>query len=91
VEKLPNIKSAKKRVQIEKRNNLRNRMVKSELKTLVKNYEVLIDEKNTEKAQESFREVSGALDSAVLKGVVHKNYAARKKSAFSKKLNAIMQ
>ena len=88
---MPNIKSAKKRVQIEKRNNLRNRMVKSELKTLVKNYEVLIDEKNTEKAQESFREVSGALDSAVLKGVVHKNYAARKKSAFSKKLNAIMQ
>jgi len=86
---LPNIKSAKKRVLIEKRNSLRNRQVKSELKTMLKKYSVLITEKNVEEAQKSYPEVSSALDSAVLKGIIPKNYAARKKSALSKQLNAL--
>ena len=86
---MPNIKSAKKRVLVEKRNNLRNRKVKSELKTMFKKFDSLIDEKNVETTQSFFREISSALDSAVLKGIVHKNYAARKKSALSKQLKKI--
>ena len=86
---MPNIKSAKKRVLIEKRNSLRNRQVKSELKTMLKSYSSLIAEKNVKEAQKSYPVVSSALDGAVLKGIIHKNYAARKKSALSKQLNAI--
>ncbi len=86
---MPNIKSAKKRVLVEKRNSLRNRAVKSEIKTSIKKFDGIIAEGNKEQAQEFYREISGTLDSAVLKGIIPKNYAARKKSAFSKKVNKL--
>jgi len=88
---LPNIKSAKKRVKVEARNNLRNRKVKSEIKTIVKKFDAAIAEKNADAASEIYREVSGVFDKAVLKGIIHKNMAARRKSSLSKKLNAIAQ
>ena len=88
---MPNIKSAKKRVKVEARNNLRNRKVKSEIKTIVKKFDAAIAEKNADAASEIYREVSGVFDKAVLKGIIHKNMAARRKSSLSKKLNAIAQ
>lgn len=88
---MPNIKSAKKRVKVEKRNNLRNRKVKSEIKTIVKKFEAAVDEKNVDVAKKVYHEVNSVLDKAVFKGIVHKNLAARKKSNLSKKLNAITQ
>jgi len=88
---LPNIKSAKKRVKVEKRNNLRNRKVKSEIKTLAKKFDAIIDEKDVDAAKELFRVISGDFDKAVLKGIVHKNLASRRKSALAKKLNSIAQ
>jgi len=86
---LPNIKSAKKRVKVEKRNNLRNRSIKSEIKTAIKNFEAVIAEKKADEGAKLLREASGIIDKAVLKGTVHKNYAGRKKSALAKKLNTI--
>ena len=81
VNTMPNIKSAMKRVKVSKKKNLRNRMIKSGVKTAVKKYEADV---NAEKLSGAF----AALDKAVSKGVIHKNVANRKKARLSKKLAA---
>ena len=78
---MPNIKSAKKRVQVSKLQNERNRMIKAGLKTSVKKFEAALTE-------EAYRAAVKTLDQAVAKGVVHKNTAARRKSQMAKKMNA---
>ena len=79
---MPNIKSAKKRVQVSKLQNERNRMIKTGLKTSVKKFEAALTE-------EAYRAAVKTLDQAVAKGVVHKNTAAHRKSAYTLKLNAM--
>lgn len=76
---MPNIKSAIKRVKVSKKKNLRNRMIKSGVKTAVKKYEA---DTTTEKLSSAF----AALDKAAVKGVIHKNAANRKKARLAKKL-----
>ena len=78
---MPNIKSAKKRVQVSKLQNERNRMIKTGLKTSVKKFEAALTE-------DAYRAAVKTLDQAVAKGVVHKNTAARRKSQMAKKMNA---
>ena len=78
---MPNIKSAKKRVQVSKLQNERNRMIKTGLKTSVKKFEAAMTE-------DAYRAAVKTLDQAVAKGVVHKNTAARRKSQMAKKMNA---
>ncbi len=83
--KMPNIKSAIKRVKVSKKKNLQNRMVKSGVKTAVKKYEAaLAAEPATANVQLS--NASSALDKAVSKGVIHKNAANRKKARMAKAL-----
>ena len=76
---MPNIKSAIKRVKVSKKKNLRNRMVKSGVKTAVKKFQA-------DSTQEQLNNAFAALDKAVAKGVIHKNTANRKKARLSKKL-----
>ena len=78
---MPNIKSAMKRVKVSKKKNLRNRMIKSGVKTAVKKYEAAL-------TQEQLSNVASALDKAASKGVIHKNAANRKKARLARKLNA---
>jgi small subunit ribosomal protein S20 len=76
---LPNIRSSVKRVKVNKKKNLRNRMVKSGVKTAVKKYTLaLITDQAA--APEKLSAASSALDRAVAKGVLHKNTASRKKA-----------
>lgn len=82
---MPNIKSAIKRVEVTERNRKRNVAVKSEVKTLSKKVE---GTQEKAKAQEALKQAVAAIDSAVSKGVLHKNTAARKKSRLAKKVNA---
>lgn len=83
--KMPNIKSAIKRVKVSKKKNLQNRMVKSGVKTAVKKYEAaLAAEPATANVQLS--SASSALDKAVSKGVIHKNAANRKKARMARAL-----
>jgi len=84
---LPNIKSAKKRVLVIKKKTLRNQMIKSALKTAIKKFNALVNENNKEAATQAFRHAVKKLDQAAAKGVIHKNTAARKKSALAIKLN----
>ena len=84
---MPNIKSAKKRVKVTATKNARNKAFKSALRTSVKNAFVAIDTNSADKA-EAVRLAVKNIDTAVSKGILHKNTAARRKSALAKKLNA---
>ena len=80
---MPNIKSAKKRVKVIAAKTLRNKAIKSEMKTYVKkatNAEV--------NKAEAVRVAIKKIDQAAAKGILHKNTAARKKSALARSLNA---
>ena len=82
---MPNIKSAKKRVKVTAKKTLRNRMVKSALRTSVKKFETAVaaDPAN---AQVQLTATTSAIDKAVAKGVIHKNAANRKKARLAKQL-----
>lgn len=84
---MPNIKSAIKRVKVSEKKNLRNRMVKSEVKTSIKKFEQAIAANNIEEATKLYPTVSGEIDQAASKGVIHKNTADRKKSRLALSLN----
>lgn len=86
---LPNIKSAIKRVEVNKKKNLRNRMVKSAMRTTVKKYEAAVAA-GTADAQ-ALSTVQSAIDRAATKGVIHKNAANRKKARMAKRLNKVAQ
>lgn len=83
---MPNIKSAIKRVSVNKKKNLRNRMVKSGVKTAVKKYNAVLAQ-DTGAAVKELSAVASTLDKAVAKGVVHKNTANRKKARLAKALS----
>ena len=83
---MPNIKSAKKRVLIEKRNNARNRSEMTAVKTTKKKINNAIDTNRIDDAEKMLPEVMSAIDSAVTKGIIHKNNAANKKSAIAKRI-----
>ncbi|MCI8655507.1 MAG: 30S ribosomal protein S20 [Clostridia bacterium] len=85
---MPNIKSAKKRVEIIKKKTLRNNMIKTGYKSAVKKFEQSVEAGNLDEAKVLFSEATKKIDQACTKGVIVKNTAARKKSNLAKKLNA---
>ena len=88
-EKMPNIKSAKKRTKVIAAKTLKNKMFKTNLKTVVKKYETAAASNDKANLEQSFRLAVKKIDQAVAHGLMHKNKAARKKSQFAKKLNAV--
>jgi len=85
---LPNIKSAMKRVKVSKKKNLRNRMVKTGVKTAIKKYQVALTE-GVAPASAQLSATASAIDKAAAKGVLHKNAANRKKARLAKALNKV--
>jgi small subunit ribosomal protein S20 len=83
-----NLAAEKSDRQSEKR-RLRNRIVKSKAKTLVKGFIDLVEEKKKDEARKAFIVLSSFLDSAVSKGIYHKNTASRKKSRMHLLLNKL--
>ncbi|MGF1425990.1 30S ribosomal protein S20 [Kitasatospora sp. LaBMicrA B282] len=81
---MANIKSQIKRNKTNEKARLRNKAVKSELKTALRKAREAAAAGETEKAVELARVASKKLDKAVSKGVIHKNQAANKKSAVTK-------
>ena len=86
---MPNIKSAIKRVNVNKKKNEINKSAKSEVKTALKKLNALIEAGDVAACEASFREVSSVLDKAAAKGLIHKNTAANKKSGFAVRINAL--
>jgi small subunit ribosomal protein S20 len=76
-----NIKSQKKRIKTNEKARLRNKAVKSELRTHVRAFRKAAEAGDVEQATELARVATRALDKAVSKGVIHKNQAANRKSA----------
>ncbi len=83
---MPNIKSAKKRVLISKANYERNKAYRSALRTAIKKADVAIDTKADDMAAAVDLAVQ-KIDKAASKGIIHKNNAARKKSAIVTRFN----
>ena len=86
---MPNIKSAKKRVLVNDKKNLENKMVKSTVKTAIRKYNDVLASGDVAAAEKLLPQTESVIDSAVSKGIVHKNNAANKKSALAKNLNAL--
>ena len=84
-----NIKSQKKRILTNEKTRLRNNAVKSELKTAIRAVNTAVESTDKDAAAAALVAASRKLDKAVSKGVLHKNNAANRKSAISKKVNAL--
>ncbi len=86
---MANIKSAKKRVKTSEKARLRNKSKKTAMRTQMKKLEDIIAHGTKEEALVQYNVVSSKLDRAVGKGLVQKNFAARQKSNFMKKINVM--
>ncbi len=86
---MPNIKSAKKRVLITKKKNASNRSDRSKLNNAIKAFNKAIDSANIEEAERLLPITISIIDKSVTAGVIHKNAAANRKSAISKRLSDI--
>jgi len=87
VKRLPNIKSAIKRVKVSKAKTLKNTRRKSALKTTIKKCKEAIAT-NDASAKDILNDTFKSIDKAAAKNLIHKNTAARKKSRLAKALNA---
>lgn len=85
---MANIKSAMKRVKITRAQNLRNRMIISDLKTALKKFDKALESGDEAAICEMYTIAVSKVDKAVTKGVIHKNAANRKKAQLAKKLAA---
>lgn len=83
---MPNIKSAKKRVNIIETKTAQNRATKKIYKEAVKAFEVAVKE-NQDNKTELFTTAISSIDKAWSKGILAKNTAARKKASLAKLLN----
>jgi small subunit ribosomal protein S20 len=84
-----NIKSQIKRNRQNEKARLRNKSVKSSLKTVIRKLNVASEAGNTETATALLHDASRQLDKAVSKGVIHKNQAANRKSAIAKRIASL--
>ena len=84
---MANIKSAIKRIDVTKKETLKNKSRKSEIKTYIKKFELALEENNLEVANELLRKIDKRLKQATLNSVFRKNAASKKVSKLSKKLH----
>ena len=86
---MANIKSAKKRIEVIDKKTLRNKMIKSKVKTVIKKVEAAIAAGDKEAAQANLLVAISEIDKAASKGVYHKNNASRKVSRLTAAVNKI--
>ncbi|KOX12992.1 30S ribosomal protein S20 [Saccharothrix sp. NRRL B-16348] len=78
-----------KRIKTNEKARLRNKAVKSSLKTAIRKFREAAEAGDKEKAVVLAQDASRKLDKAVSKGVIHANQAANKKSALARRANQI--
>jgi small subunit ribosomal protein S20 len=88
---MANIKSQKKRILTNEKRRVRNREVRTALKTYIKRFQRALDSGDEELTIEELRTASRELDRAVSKGVIHLNNAANRKSSMARQLNAFQE
>jgi small subunit ribosomal protein S20 len=87
--RVANIKSQIKRIKTNEKARLRNKSVKSSLKTAVRKFREAADAGDAAAATSALRTASRQLDKAASKGVIHANQAANRKSAMAKKAETL--
>lgn len=85
---MANIKSQIKRNRQNLKERARNKAVRSEMKTRIKQTLTAVEE-SADDAVETYRLAQKRIDEAVTKGVMHKNTAARRKARLAKKINSL--
>jgi small subunit ribosomal protein S20 len=83
---MPNHKSAVERVRRNERDNDKNRHYKSLLKETTK---AVTSAKTKAEAQENYKKLASLLDKMVIKGILHKNNSANRKSSMSKRIQGM--
>jgi small subunit ribosomal protein S20 len=83
------ISSAEKRHRQSEERRIRNKAIKSSVRTSAKKFVVLAQKKETEGAEAALKDMIKKIDSAARKGVIKKNAAARKKSRMQRLFNSI--
>ncbi|MEO9139955.1 MAG: 30S ribosomal protein S20 [Jatrophihabitans sp.] len=86
---MANIKSQIKRIRTNEAARLRNKSVRSALKTSIRQFRAAADSGNKDAALTALQHASRQLDKAASKGVIHANQAANKKSAMSVRANSL--
>ena len=86
---MANIKSQIKRIRTNEIARMRNKSVKSSVKTAIRKFREAAEAGDKDKAIELMRAASRALDKAASKGVIHANQAANKKSAMATRANQL--
>ena len=86
---MANIKSAKKRILVNKTKADRNKAIKSGVKTAVKKVLAAVEANDKEAAKAALTVAISTIESAASKGVYHKNNSARKVSRLTKLVNGL--
>ncbi|MCM1216266.1 MAG: 30S ribosomal protein S20 [Lachnospiraceae bacterium] len=87
---MANIKSAKKRIIVNRTRAERNKSIRSSVKTAIKKVFAAIESGDKAAAETALRAATKTIDMAASKGVYHKNNAARKVSRISKAVNQMV-
>ena len=86
---MANVKSAKKRILIERRNTERNKAIKSRVKTVIKKVDAAIAAKDKDAAAAALTAAISEVNKAASKGIYHKKTASRKISRMTIAVNKI--
>ncbi len=86
---MANIKSQKKRIRTNEKARLRNRAIRSELKTATRRVREAAENNDAAAVQEQARIACRLFDKAASKGVIHKNQAANRKSGVMRIANSV--
>lgn len=86
---MANTPSARKRARQAEDHRVRNSAQRSNLRTFIKKVIAAVETGDAEKAQAAFKTAVPVIDSAVNKGLIHKNKAARSKSRLNAKVRAL--
>ena len=86
---MANIQSAKKRIRQNAKRRARNRVFRGRARTFIRDANTALESGDLERARDATRIAASTLDRAAAKGVIHKNNAARRKSAVMRKLAAL--
>lgn len=86
---MPIKRAAYKDLRKAKKRHYKNISTKSDLHSTIKRFEALIAGKKTEEAKNLLKSIISKLDKAALKGILHRNSAARKVSRLTKRLSSL--
>ncbi len=87
---MANIKSAKKRIGVNRKKAALNKSRKTEVKTYIKKFETALEENNIDEAKKLIKVIDRKLKKAAHRNIYHDNAASRKISKLTKKLNKAM-